>query len=91
MKLNIKAFALACGILWGLGLFLLTWWIIAFDGATGEVTIIGRLYRGYTISPLGSVLGLLYGFVDAFIGGAILAWLYNRLAGTSSHAGTPAL
>lgn len=91
MKLNIKAFALACGILWGLGLFLLTWWIIAFDGATGEVTIIGRLYRGYTISPLGSVLGLLYGFVDAFIGGAILAWLYNRLARTSSYAGTPAL
>ena len=38
MKLNTKAFALTCGLVWGLGLFLLTWWIIAFDGATGEIT-----------------------------------------------------
>ncbi len=59
MKLNIKAFSLACGILWGLGLFCLTWWIIAFDGATGEPTLIGRLYRGYTISPIGSAIGLI--------------------------------
>ena len=35
--------------------------------------MIGRLYRSYTISPMGSVLGLVCGFVDAFIGGAILA------------------
>jgi len=90
MKLNVKAFALACGILWGLGLFVLTWWVIAFDGSTSEITMIGRLYRGYTISPLGSLLGLLYGFIDAFIGGAILAWLYNRIAGRSAPA-APAL
>ena len=81
MKLNIKAFALACGIMWGLGLFALTWWIIAFDGATHEITLIGQLYRGYNISPIGSVFGLVYGFFDALIGGAILAWLYNILAG----------
>ena len=81
MKLNVKAFALACGIIWGVGLFLLTWWIIMFDGATGEPTLIGRLYRGYTISPLGSVIGLVWAFFDALIGGAIFAWLYNLLAG----------
>jgi hypothetical protein len=84
MKLNVKAFALACAILWGFGLFLLTWWIIAFYGATGEVTLIGRLYRGYTISPIGSLIGLVWGFVDALVGGAIFAWLYNRLAGGST-------
>lgn len=83
MKLDVKAFALACGILWGVGLFALTWWIIAFDGITRDITIIGRLYRGYTISPAGSLLGLAYGFVDAFIGGAIFAWLYNRISGRS--------
>ncbi len=68
MKMNVKAFALACGIIWGVGLFLLTWWIIMFDGATGEPTLIGRLYRGYTISPLGSVIGLVWAFFDALIG-----------------------
>ena len=50
MRLNVRAFALTCGLVWGLGLCLLTWWIIAFDGATGEPTLIGRCYRGYEIS-----------------------------------------
>ena len=62
------------------GLFALTWWIIAFDGSTHHVTLIGQVYRGYNISPLGSVVGLVYGFFDALIGGAITAWLYNRIA-----------
>jgi hypothetical protein len=79
MKLSIKAFALAFGLIWGVGVFLLIWWIIAFDGATGEPTLIGQLYRGYSISPLGSVLGLCWGFADGVIGGVVFAWLYNGL------------
>ncbi|MGP8155001.1 MAG: bacteriophage holin [Smithella sp.] len=85
MKINVKAFALTCGIIWGLGLFLLTWWVIAFDGITHEVTLIGRLYRGYNISPLGSLLGLVWGFLDALVGGAIFAWLYNVIAMRSEN------
>ena len=84
MQLNVKAFALACGIIWGLGLFILTWWIIAFDGVTGDPTFIGKCYRGYTISPIGSIIGLCYGFADGLVGGALLAWLYNILAVKSS-------
>ena len=85
MKLNVKAFALSCGLVFGFGLFFLTWWIIAFDGATGEATFIGRLYRGYTISPVGSVIGLVWAFFDWLIGGAIFAWLYNVIAGRVSR------
>ena len=80
MKLNVKAFALTCGIIWGIGLFLLTWWIIFFEGATGEPTIIGQLYRGYTVSPAGSVIGFFWALIDGTIGGALFAWLYNFLA-----------
>jgi len=83
MKLNIKAFALSCGIIWGLGLFCFTWWIIAFDGASGEPTLIGRLYRGYAISPIGSLIGLVWAFFDGLIAGAIFAWLYNRITGSA--------
>lgn len=83
MKLNIKAFALTCGIVWGLGLFFLTWWIIAFDGSTVGPTLIGRLYRGYTISPIGSVIGLIWAFFDGLVGGGIFAWLYNKLTGSA--------
>ena len=84
MKLDVRAFAIACSLIWGFGLFFLTWWIIMFDGPTGEVTLIGRLYRGYSISPTGSVIGLLWAMVDGFVGGAIFAWLYNWIAAKSA-------
>ncbi|MBA7656657.1 hypothetical protein ES703_64584 [subsurface metagenome] len=80
MRLNVKAFALTCGLVWGLGLFLLTWWIIAFEGSTKEITLIGQVYRGFNISPSGSVIGLIWALADGTIGGAIFAWLYNLIA-----------
>jgi hypothetical protein len=86
MRFNVKAFALTCSLVWGFGLFLLTWWIIAFDGATGDVTFMGRIYRGYNISPQGSVIGLIWALADGLIGGAIFAWLYNTIAGCFSRA-----
>ena len=84
MKLNVKAFALTAAIVCGVGLFLLTWWVILFEGASGAQTVIGLMYRGYNISPLGSLIGLVWGFVDGLIGGAIFAWLYNLLVGRFS-------
>ena len=90
MRLNLRAFSLTCGLVWGVGVFLLTWWIIAFEGATGDVTWIGRIYRGYDVSPVGSVVGLVWALVDGLIFGAIFAWLYNRLAAVSSAGERPA-
>jgi hypothetical protein len=81
MKLNIKAFALTAAIWWGLGVFAFTWWMIATSGATGEPTLIGKLYLGYRVDAVGSVIGLVWAFFDGLIGGAIFAWLYNLIAG----------
>ena len=80
MKLNVRAFAVAFGLWWGVGIFLGTWWVIAMSGATGEPTFLARLYIGYAISPLGSVIGLVWGAIDGLIAGAIFAWLYNFIA-----------
>jgi hypothetical protein len=79
MRLNIKAFSLTCAILWSLSLFVMTWWLIASQ-ASGEMKLLGEFYRGFTITPLGSVIGAVWAFFDALIGGAIFAWLYNKLA-----------
>ena len=85
MKLNIKAFALTCSLIWGFGLFALTWWIMAFEGQTGEVTFIGKIYRGFSITPLGSLIGLVYALADGFVGGLIFSWLYNVLSSRWSN------
>ena len=85
MKFDVRSFALTCGLVWGFGLFFLTWWIIGFEGPTGEPTFIGHVYRGYAVTPVGSVVGMVWGFFDGLIGGAIFAWLYNKLA--TAHTG----
>ena len=85
MKLNIKTFALTCSLIWGFGLFALTWWIMAFEGQTGEVTFIGKIYRGFSITPLGSLIGLGWALADGFVGGLIFSWLYNVLSSRWSN------
>jgi len=81
MKLDVKAFGITCGLLWGFAVFALTWWVIIFDGASDAPTFIGQLYRGYTLTPVGSLIGLVWALADGFAGGIIFAWLYNNLAG----------
>ena len=83
MKLDVKAFALTCSIVWGVGLFAATWWIMLFDGPSDSPTLIGSLYRGYSVTPVGSFIGLIWALVDGLIGGAIFAWLYNWFASRS--------
>ena len=80
MKLDIKALALTFGILWGLGVFVMTWWIILTGGAGAAPSLLERVYIGYHITPLGSVVGLVWALVDGAICGALVAWLYNKLA-----------
>lgn len=80
MRFNVKSFAFSTGIIWGFGLFSFTWWVIAFDGVTNDPTLIGLLYRGYSISPSGSLIGLIWALIDGFIFGGMFAWLYNRLS-----------
>ncbi len=83
MKLDVKSLALTGGLIWGFGLFFVTWWIIVFEGQAApdaSPPFIGLVYRGYAFTTLGSLIGLVWAFVDGLIGGAIFAWLYNRLA-----------
>ena len=84
MKLNVKAFSLTCAILWGLSVLLLTWWLLLY-GSPGKIIIkLSGIYFGYTYSWFGGIIGFLWGFLDGLIGGAIFAWLYNKLLGSKS-------
>ncbi len=81
MKINVFAFALAFGIWWAFGLFIATWWIILTGGSADSLATVRELYIGYSVTPVGSLVGLAEGFVCGTISGAILAWLYNFLTG----------
>ncbi len=78
MKLNVKALALAAGIVWGLAVLLLTYWFL-LRGYDGEMlSRLSNVYLGYSVTWYGGLVGLAYGFVDGLIGGAVLACLYNK-------------
>ncbi|VVB87824.1 Uncharacterised protein [uncultured archaeon] len=79
MPLNPKAFGLTAGIIWGLVILVFTPVSMSTGYATTFLNIIVSIYPGYSISPLGSIIGLIYGFADASIGFYIFARIYNWL------------
>ena len=79
MKLNKTSLGFSLGIVWGLGLFLITLWImIKFpQGQHYYLGMLKNVYLGYTVSIPGAVIGLIWGFIDGFIAGWLIAGLYN--------------
>jgi len=77
--MSIRSFALTAGIFGAAIMFFLAWWLILTGNAEGPTTLFERIYIGYSFTPMGSVIGALWGFVDFGIGGAIFAWLYNKI------------
>lgn len=83
MKLSVRGLALASGIVWG-GMFL----IVALINLSGNgygihiLDFASSIYPGYGgPAGFGSVLVVsLYGVVDGAVGGAIFAWIYNKLS-----------
>ena len=79
-KFNVMAFSFACGLTWGVYVFLIAliamWWGIG----SKIIEIIGNFYIGVDASVGGAFLGLGWAFIDGFIGGLIFAFLYNYFA-----------
>ncbi|MFC1576199.1 bacteriophage holin [Candidatus Omnitrophota bacterium] len=79
-KLDVKAFGIACGIVWGLAMLSLGLLNTFTAWGEGVEKAMATLYIGYTSTVLGSIIGGVWGFFDAGVGGAVVAWLYNKLS-----------
>ena len=83
MKLDVKATALTIGLLWGAAMFLTGTANLVWDGYGEDfLDVMASGYPGYdATASFGQVIvGTLYGLLDGTAGGAVVAWLYNRLA-----------
>jgi hypothetical protein len=83
MKLSIKALALTAAIFWAAAILIVSSANMMFPGyAINFLDLIGSIYPGYQPGTgiTSVIVGSLYGFVDAGIGAAIFAWLYNFFA-----------
>ncbi len=84
MKINAKALALALGIIWGVGVFIVGMVNLFWPNYGADfLELLTSIYPGYKgTSTLSSVLtATLYSAVDAGLFGLVIGWLYNRLAG----------
>jgi len=77
--MSIRSVALTTGILGAMAMFFLAWWLIIIGETQGPITLLERMYIGYSFTPFGSVIGAAWGFVDFAVAGAIFAWLYNLI------------
>ena len=80
MRLSVKGLAFAMAIVWSLSILLTA--ISAMFGFGGLfVEVMSSIYKGYTPSVQGALIGAGWAFADGFIGGAALAFVYNKCAG----------
>ena len=80
MKLNIKALALAAGLVWAAGMFLTGLANMMYpDYAVKFLEVMASIYPGYEpfTGFTSVIIGTIYGFVDAAISVAIFGWVYN--------------
>lgn len=84
MKMNIKALAIAVGVVWAACVLIVGSAHVIWPGYGGAfLDLVASLYPGY--QPAGGfaevIVGTIYALVDGTIGGAVLAWIYNKVAG----------
>ena len=77
--MSIRAFALTAGIFGAATMFILAWWLMLIGNAEGPTTLLERVYIGYSFTPMGSLIGAVWGFFDFAIAGAVAAWLYSKI------------
>ena len=80
-KFNEKSMALSFGILWSLGVLIMSMTALVTQSYMHNIVdFLSTIYLGYSLSFNGIITGMIWGFFDAAIGGFVFAWLYNKLA-----------
>ncbi|MFO8165223.1 MAG: hypothetical protein R6T98_11935 [Desulfatiglandales bacterium] len=80
--LNAKLIGLALGITCGLAIFIATNWLVIKGGDPigPNLQLLSQYFIGYRVSFFGSIIGFFYGFAVGTMSGALIAWIYNKIA-----------
>jgi hypothetical protein len=86
LRLNARAWGIAMGLLFGLGLFIATNWLVLKGGPNvgQHLSLLGVYFPGYSVTFVGSVIGFVYAFVIGYALGRVIGTVYNRIAGVAT-------
>jgi hypothetical protein len=81
--LNAGALGLVLGLLCGIAIFVATNWLVIKGGdpVGPHLALLGQYFIGYRVSFMGSLIGFGYAFVVGGLGGLVIGWVYNWVAG----------
>jgi uncharacterized membrane protein (Fun14 family) len=81
VRLNAMVQGIVTAVLVGAGLFLATIWLVIKGGDVvgPRLALLNQFFPGYTVSFLGSLVGLGYGALVGFVVGYLVALIYNWL------------
>ncbi len=82
-KCQPVALGVAIGVLWAIyvGCVGIT---AMFGWGNALLAALASLYIGYQASVIGALIGAAWAFVDGFIAGVVIAWVYNWVAKPSA-------
>jgi hypothetical protein len=81
MRIDRVALGLAAGVMGGVGLFAATLALVFKGGPLIGPTLglLGQYFPGYSVTMVGSLIGLFYGFISGFAAGWLFAALRNAI------------
>ena len=80
-KVNARAWGIACGLLFGLGLLGMTWTLVVEGGPVvgPHLGLLSHVLPGYSVTYLGGAIGFVYAFVIGYAFGRAVGIVYDRL------------
>ncbi|MFO0839365.1 MAG: hypothetical protein U1D55_12680 [Phycisphaerae bacterium] len=82
-RLQAGILALVFGATGGIGLFVMTVWLVIRSGPKmGEhLGLLRHYFPGYSVSWPGAFVGLFWGALAGALVGWVIGWIYNRVVG----------
>jgi hypothetical protein len=82
-RLQAGVLAVVCAIFGGLGLFIITVWLLLKGGQEigPHLKLLSQYLIGYSVTWTGSLVGALYGILIGGISGWMIATIYNAIVG----------
>ncbi len=77
MKLSAVKFGFALGLIWALSVLLTGWAGAIWGYAMPWIRLLASVYLGYAATFWGAIVGAIWAFVDLFIFGLLVGWVYN--------------
>ena len=81
LRLNANILGIVLGIITGLGIFVVTNFLILKGGPVvgPHLALLSNFYPGYRVTFLGSIIGFGYGLLTGYVAGFIIATVYNQV------------